>query len=121
VTWPWLATLALSFLPSWGKVGIVCREVCLGRSERALTNYLHIFEILQEEAARAHVTFRELVRGHWVRMSTEPRLPPGNERNMQRLESDAEAVQVMTVHKAKGLEADVVFCMADCIGESLIH
>jgi exodeoxyribonuclease V beta subunit len=91
-----------------GQSGIVCREVCLGRSERALTNYLHIFEILQEEAARAHVTFRELVEtlGAYVNGT---RLPPGNERNMQRLESDAEAVQVMTVHKAKGLEADVVF------------
>jgi len=28
---------------------------------------------------------------------------------VQRLESDAQAVQIMTVHKSKGLEADVVF------------
>lgn len=88
--------------------GIVCREVCLARSERALTNYLHIFEILQEEAARTHATLRELVEtlGAYVNGT---RLPPGDERNVQRLGSDAKAVQVMTVHAAKGLEADVVF------------
>ena len=28
---------------------------------------------------------------------------------MQRLEGDRDAVQIMTMHKAKGLEADVVF------------
>jgi exodeoxyribonuclease V beta subunit len=88
--------------------GLVCREVCLSRSERALTNYLHIFEILQEEAARTHASLRELIEtlGAYV---NQTRLPPGDERNLQRLESDADAVQVMTVHKAKGLEADVVF------------
>jgi len=91
-----------------GQSGIVCREVCLGHNERALTNYLHIFEILQEEAARARATLRGLVEtlGAYVNGT---RLPPGDERNVQRLESDAEAVQVMTVHAAKGLEADVVF------------
>ena len=91
-----------------GQSGIVCREICLSQSERALTNYLHIFEILQEEAARGHATLRELVEtlGAYVNGT---RLPPGDERNVQRLESDAEAIQVMTVHAAKGLEADVVF------------
>ena len=88
--------------------GLVCREVCLSHSERALTNYLHIFEVMQEEATRTHAGLRELVEtlGAYV---NQTRLPPGDERNLQRLESDSDAVQVMTVHKAKGLEADVVF------------
>jgi exodeoxyribonuclease V beta subunit len=88
--------------------GIVSREICLSRSERALTNYLHIFEVMQEEASRTHASLRGLVEtlGAYVNRT---RLPPGDERNLQRLESDADAVQVMTVHKAKGLEADVVF------------
>ena len=36
--------------------GVVCRESFLRDSERALTNYLHLLEILQEEvgAPRAH-------------------------------------------------------------------
>jgi exodeoxyribonuclease V beta subunit len=88
--------------------GIVSREVCLSQSQRALTNTLHIFEVLQEEAARTHASLRELVEtlGAYVNGT---RLPPGDERSLQRLESDADAVQVMTVHKSKGLEADVVF------------
>jgi len=88
--------------------GIVSREICLSRSERALTNYLHIFEVMQEVAARTHADLRGLVEtlGGYVNGT---RRPPGDERDLQRLESDADAVQVMTVHKAKGLEADVVF------------
>ena len=39
----------------------------------------------------------------------ERALPPGSDRNIQRLDSERAAVQVMTIHKAKGLEADVVF------------
>jgi exodeoxyribonuclease V beta subunit len=88
--------------------GVVSRDICLSQSERALTNTLHIFEVLQEEATRTHASLRELVEtlGAYVNRT---RLPPGDERNLQRLESDADAVQVMTVYKAKGLEADVVF------------
>src|SRR5439155_11444089 len=34
--------------------------------------------------------------------------PPGEEHGAQRLESDRDAVQVLTIHKSKGLEASVV-------------
>ena len=37
------------------------------------------------------------------------RLPLDIEGNLQRLESERRAVQIMTVHKAKGLEAPIVF------------
>ena len=36
-------------------------------------------------------------------------VPEAEEGNVQRLESDHDAVQIMTMHKAKGLEAEVVF------------
>ena len=88
--------------------GVVCRELCLRQSERALTNHLHILEILQEEAARTRATIRELAQtlGAYI-LGT--RRPPGDGRDIQRLETDAEAVQIMTIHHAKGLEAPVVF------------
>jgi len=35
-------------------------------------------------------------------------LPPGESPGVQRLESERDAVQIMTVHKAKGLQADIV-------------
>ena len=88
--------------------GIARREVCLNSSERSLTNTLHIFEILQEEAARTHASLRELVEmlGGFINGT---RRPPGQNRDLQRLESETQTVQIMTVHAAKGLEADVVF------------
>jgi exodeoxyribonuclease V beta subunit len=88
--------------------GIVCRELFLRQNERALTNYLHVLEILQEEAARSRATIRELAQtlGAYV---AGTRKPPGEGRDIQRLESDADAVQIMTIHHAKGLEAAVVF------------
>ena len=88
--------------------GIVCREVFWNPSERSLTNYLHLLELLQEEAARTRATIRELAQtlGAYIHGT---RRPPGDARDLQRLETDADAVQIMTIHHAKGLEADVIF------------
>ena len=88
--------------------GIVCRELFFKDTERSLTNYLHLLEILQEEAARTRATIRELAQtlGAYI---AGTRRPPGDARDIQRLESDADAVQIMTIHHAKGLEAPVVF------------
>lgn len=88
--------------------GVVCRQVFLRQGERALTNYLHVLEVLQEEVARTRCTIRELAQtlGAYV---SGARKPPGQQSDIQRLESDRHAVQIMTIHHAKGLEADVVF------------
>jgi exodeoxyribonuclease V beta subunit len=88
--------------------GLVCREVFLEESERALTNYLHVLEILQEEVGRRRCTIRELAQtlGSYVNGT---RKPAGLSSDIQRLESDRLAVQIMTIHHAKGLEADAVF------------
>ncbi len=88
--------------------GITCRLLFQGGGERALTNVQHVLEVLQSEASHTHCTFRELV-GRLAAWVEGTRPPPGHEGNMQRLETDAHAVQIMTVHKAKGLEAEVVF------------
>lgn len=88
--------------------GIVRRELFYKESERELTNYLHIFEILLEEAGRTKGTLAELLRNLNAHISKE-RLPEGLDANIQRLESEKEAVQIMTIHKAKGLESSVVF------------
>lgn len=88
--------------------GVVCRELFFRDGERALTNYLHLFEILQEEAAHTRLTLRELAQilGGYIQGT---RRPPGIGRDIQRLESDLDAVQIMTIHHAKGLEAPVAF------------
>jgi len=80
----------------------------LSGSERALTNYLHIFEILQEQACARSLPLAELIELLDDFIAGRA-LPPGEDSNVQRLESERAAVQVMTMHKAKGLEAGVVF------------
>ncbi|HEY0711538.1 MAG TPA: 3'-5' exonuclease, partial [Polyangia bacterium] len=88
--------------------GVICRELFFRDGERSLTNTLHLIEILQEEAARARTTIRELCEtlGAFI---AGTRRPPGMSGDIQRLETDADAVQIMTIHHAKGLEAPVVF------------
>jgi exodeoxyribonuclease V beta subunit len=88
--------------------GLVDREILLSRSKRELTNFLHITEVLVERAVASRLALRdviELLEGYIA----ERNEPPGPDGNVQRLESERNAVQVMTVHMSKGLEADVVF------------
>lgn len=88
--------------------GLVRREILLATSERRLTNYLHILETLLETVGQRRLGVRELAHllGSWIREEQAPERENGN---VQRLESDAKAVQIMTLHKSKGLEAAVVF------------
>ncbi len=87
--------------------GVVRREIFFADGERDLTNYLHVFELLLEQTRRGHCTLRDLV--HLLTGLIEgTRLPLDLEGNVQRLESDRRAVQITTIHKAKGLEAPIV-------------
>lgn len=95
--------------------GLSRRELFRRRSERELTNYEHVLEVLLEEAHRKRQSLAELLAK--LRAFIDGRaFAPGLDGNVQRLESEAEAVQILTMHKAKGLEAHVVFlcgAMAD--------
>jgi exodeoxyribonuclease V beta subunit len=88
--------------------GIMRRELFLDDNERALTNYLHLFEILLEEARATGCELCDLI-ATLTAYFQETRKPPGDEADVQRLESDRDSVQIMTIHKSKGLEAAVVF------------
>ncbi len=90
------------------QTGIIQRELLLADSERELTNYLHIFEILLDEALRHRGTLTDLLHTLGAFIGGR-RLPEGEDGNIQRLESERSSVQIMTQHKAKGLEAPVVF------------
>ena len=88
--------------------GILRREIFFAEGERDLTNYLHVFELLIEQARRTRATLRDLV--HTLSgLIDRTRLTLDLEGNVQRLESERRAVQIMTIHKAKGLEAAIVF------------
>ena len=93
--------------------GILRRELFLSDSERAITNYLHLFEILLGEVNRQRGTLPELIRT-LQGFIDERGLPVADQTNMQRLESERPAVRIMTMHMAKGLEAGIVFLYGGC-------
>jgi exodeoxyribonuclease V beta subunit len=102
----WVAdgiTTALSRLLD--QAGTIPRLLTLPDGERRVTNLRHLLELLREE--QAATPFPPAAFRAWV--ARERQLTSVPERREQRLESDAEAVQIMTIHKAKGLQWSVVF------------
>jgi len=73
--------------------------------ERRLTNLRHLAECLHE-AAQEHATPEALLR--WLRRQRAQ--DTAEDATQLRLESDRNLVQIVTVHKAKGLEYPIVFC-----------
>lgn len=88
--------------------GLAERELLLSRGERELTNFLHIMEVLLERAIADRLSLGGIIEllEDYIAGRSEP---PGPDGNVHRIEGDREAVQVMTMHMSKGLEADVVF------------
>ena len=83
------------------------RALVLGGGERAIINTWHLIELLLEEVGRSRADLHELVTQlrRWITDGSE--LP--DDRDVQRAETDTDAVRILTVHKAKGLEAPYVF------------
>jgi exodeoxyribonuclease V beta subunit len=105
------------------ETGLVRRQLFLQESERELTNYLHLFEILLEEAQQRGLDLAELVNCLQA-YNGGGRQPARENSNIQRLESDRSAVQIMTMHGCKGLEAAVVFLyggLASAAGQGDLH
>ena len=73
--------------------------------ERRLTNLLHLGEQIHQAAA-THESPDALLR--WL--ATQRREGSADEVAQLRLESDSNLVQIVTIHKAKGLEFPIVFC-----------
>ena len=75
--------------------------------ERRLTNILHLSEILHQVSIEKRLGMTALIK--WLAQQRESP-PSGIDAHQLRLESDAQAVRIVTVHKSKGLEYPVVFC-----------
>jgi exodeoxyribonuclease V beta subunit len=75
--------------------------------ERRLTNVLHLAEIIHQESAQRNLGISGLLK--WLAEQRDPQSPRLEEHQL-RLESDADAVKIVTIHKSKGLEYPVVFC-----------
>lgn len=90
--------------------GLPGRVVSAAGGERELTDLGHVAELLHAEAA-ANQTGVPTLRA-WLarRIADVDTDEAGAEERTRRLDSDAAAVQVLTVHRAKGLEFGVVYC-----------
>jgi exodeoxyribonuclease V beta subunit len=75
--------------------------------ERRLTNVLHLAEILHHASIEKNLGITGLVK--WLAKQRDPSSARLEEHQL-RLESDENAVKIVTIHKSKGLEYPVVFC-----------
>ncbi|MEY4550739.1 MAG: helicase/exodeoxyribonuclease beta subunit [Pseudomonadota bacterium] len=117
----WLSAFQ-SFGSTWAQTGFVhmCRQLLsrhgleerllgLTDGERRMTNLLQLIELLHEAGVRGHLGPSGVVqflvqqrRGELIGMEAEGA--------QIRLESDADAVKITTMHRSKGLEYPVVYC-----------
>ena len=76
--------------------------------ERHLTDLRHVGQLLHAAAAAERLGATALT--GWLRQRiAAAEQETGDEERSRRLESDAEAVQVLTIHRSKGLEFPVVY------------
>jgi exodeoxyribonuclease V beta subunit len=88
--------------------GLPERILARADGERTLTDFRHVAELLHAAATTEQLGTATLV-GWLRRRIAEAGQDTGDEDRSRRLESDEEAVQVLTVHRSKGLEFPVVY------------
>jgi exodeoxyribonuclease V beta subunit len=87
--------------------GVPARLLAHEDGERRLTNLLHVAELLQDHWARERVGMDALI--DWLADARRAAAREDEEQQL-RLESDERLVQIVTVHKSKGLEYPIVLC-----------
>ncbi len=86
--------------------GVRGRLLCLRDGERRLTNVLHLIDSLHAACAEFRFGIDGLIA--WFAPRTLPEAALREEDEL-RLESDEDAVRIVTIHKSKGLEYGVTF------------
>jgi exodeoxyribonuclease V beta subunit len=89
--------------------GLPERILARADGERALTDLRHVGQLLHAAATTEQLGTTALTA--WLRRRiAEAAQDTSDEDRSRRLESDAAAVQVLTIHRSKGLEFPVVYC-----------
>lgn len=99
------------FIPLFRRL-LRCEEIrprllALPDGERRLTNLLHLSELLHETACAQRLSALALLK--WLGEQLAPGTMAVEEAEL-RLERDDDAVQIVTMHRSKGLEYPIVFC-----------
>ncbi|HET8830129.1 MAG TPA: UvrD-helicase domain-containing protein, partial [Pelobium sp.] len=74
--------------------------------ERIITNLHQLIELLHKTQSRKNLNSLELI--SWLKRGMEGMQTEGDEFE-QRIENDEDAVKIVTIHKSKGLEYNIVF------------
>jgi exodeoxyribonuclease V beta subunit len=86
---------------------VLLRLMLLPDGERRNTNLLHLTEVLHQKSVERKLGMAGLLK--WLSEQKDP-ASQRLEEYLLRLESDENAVKLVTIHKSKGLEYPVVFC-----------
>ncbi len=76
------------------------------QAERQITNLQQLLELVQQASLDEHLGLHKTIA--WL--SSAISQPSNTDEQQLRLESDADAVKIVTMHRSKGLEYPVVFC-----------
>ncbi len=76
--------------------------------ERAITNFRHLAELLEQRAAARDLGMAGLL--EWLERARSGERGEGEDDVELRLESDENAVRIITIHKSKGLQFNIVYC-----------
>jgi len=87
--------------------GIRARLLAQAEGERRLTNLLHLAELIHRQAQEAELGMAGVLA--WLGQRRQAPGTEGEEEEL-RLESEGDLVQLVTIHKSKGLEYPIVFC-----------
>ncbi len=85
--------------------GGLLRPAC-GISERGITNLYHLVELTAQAGLHRHLSMFYLMRWYQSQLFFDTRDESADE---LRLESDRQAVAIVTIHKSKGLEYPIVY------------
>lgn len=86
---------------------VLVRLMAFDNGERRNTNVGHLCEVLHQAAFENRLGMSGLLKWLQERRHRQGALP---EEHQLRLESDEDAVKLVTIHKSKGLEYPIVFC-----------
>ncbi len=98
-------TAMISFIDDFNVRDVLLSTDAEG-GERTITNLYQIIELLHKLQVNKKFSSLELI--SWLQRTIEGMETEGDE-YQQRVESDEEAIKIVTIHKSKGLEYNIVF------------